>query len=89
VRRLADDHANAEFLAAGLHAIGLSVVAPQTNILYVDIPVPKIPGLKAHLDGRGINVTVTPRTRLVTHLDVPHPKIATTLQAFREFDWAD
>jgi hypothetical protein len=51
--------------------------------------VPKIPGLKAHLDGRGINVTVTPRTRLVTHLDVPHPKIATTLQAFREFDWAD
>jgi threonine aldolase len=89
VRRLADDHANAEYLAGGLRAIGLSVVAPQTNILYVDIPVPKIPGLKAHLEGRGINVTLTPRTRLVTHLDVPQPKIATTLQAFREFDWAD
>jgi threonine aldolase len=89
VRRLADDHANAEYLAVGLRAIGLSVVAPQTNILYVDIPVGKIPGLKAHLDRSGINVTLTPRTRLVTHLDVPHPKIATALQAFREFDWAE
>ncbi len=89
VQRLTDDHANAEYLAAGLRAMGLSVAAPQTNILYVDIPVPKIPGLKAHLEGRGINVTVGPRTRLVTHLDVPRPKIATALQAFREFNWAD
>ena len=89
VQRLADDHANAEYLAAGLRAMGLSVVAPQTNILYVDIPAAKISRLKAHVEGRGISITVAPRTRLVTHLDVPRPKIETTLQAFREFDWAD
>jgi threonine aldolase len=90
VQRLADDHANAEYLAGGLRAMGLNVVPPQTNILYVDIPVRQIQGLKAHLEGRGINVTVSPRTRLVTHLDVPRPKIATALQAFGEYPhWSD
>jgi len=90
VQRLADDHANAEYLAGELRAMGLNVVPPQTNILYVDIPVRQTQGLKAHLEGRGINVTVSPRTRLVTHLDVPRPKIETALQAFREYPhWSD
>jgi threonine aldolase len=90
VQRLADDHANAEYLAGGLRAMGLNVVPPQTNILYVDIPVRQTQGLKAHLEGRGINVTVSPRTRLVTHLDVPRPKIEIALQAFRDYPhWSD
>jgi threonine aldolase len=90
VQRLADDHGNAEYLAAGLRAMGLNVVPPQTNILYVDVPVRQTQGLKAHLEGRGINVTVSPRTRLVTHLDVPRPKIEAALQAFREYPhWSD
>jgi len=90
VQRLADDHANAEHLAAGLRAIGLNVVPPQTNIVYVDVPARQTFGLKAHLEQRGINVTVTPRTRLVTHLDVPRSKIDAALQAFRDYPhWPD
>jgi threonine aldolase len=85
VRQLAQDHANAAFLADGLRAMGLHVEPPQTNILYVDIPVELAGGLKSHLDQRGILATVGTRTRLVTHLDVPRTKIETVLQAFRDY----
>jgi threonine aldolase len=85
VPRLADDHANAEYLAAGLRALGLAVVSPQTNVVFVDIPLRETQALKVHLLERGINVTVAPRTRLVTHLDVPRTMIDITLRAFREF----
>ena len=85
VRLLAQDHANAGFLADGLRALGLHVEPPQTNILYVQIPVKNVEGLKSHLDERGILATVGTRTRLVTHLDVPRPKIETVLQAFRDY----
>ena len=90
VQRLAEDHANAEYLAAGLRAMGLNVVPPQTNILYVDVPAGQTLGLRAHLEQRGINVTVTPRTRLVTHLDLPRSKIDAALQAFRDYPhWSE
>ncbi len=85
VPRLAEDHANAEFLAAGLRAIGLRVEAPQTNMLYVAIPAPQAAALKMHLDERGILATVSQRMRLVTHLDLPRAKLETVLQAFRDF----
>jgi len=85
VRLLALDHANAGFLADGLRALGLNVEPPQTNILYVHIPVKNVEGLKSHLDERGILATVGTRTRLVTHLDAPLPKIETVLQAFRDY----
>jgi hypothetical protein len=41
--------------------------------------------LKSHLQQRGILATITPRTRLVTHLDAPREKIHTALRAFRDF----
>jgi threonine aldolase len=85
VRLLGQDHANAEYLAAGLQAMGLPVEPPQTNILYVEIPPSKVGGLKAHLEQCGILATVTRRTRLVTHLDVARDKIERVLQAFRDF----
>jgi len=89
VRQLAQDHANAEYLAQGLRELGLRVEPPQTNILYVDIPAAKTGDLKSHLQLRGILATITPRTRLVTHLDAPREKIQTALQAFRDYpDWA-
>src|ERR1700726_4393777 len=70
VQRLADDHANAQYLAEGLRAMGLKVEPPQTNVVYVDIPAQQVAGLKIHLEQCGILATVAPRTRLVTHLDV-------------------
>lgn len=85
VRRLAQDHANAEYLGDGLRALGLRAEPPQTNILYVDIPAPQAAGLKTHLEERGILATIAPRTRLVTHLDVPREKIDAVLQAFRDY----
>jgi threonine aldolase len=85
VRQLAQDHANAEYLADGLRAMGLRVEPPQTNILYVHIPALRAGDLKTHLEQRGILATITPRTRLVTHLDAPRDKIDTVLQAFRDY----
>jgi threonine aldolase len=85
VRRLAQDHANAEYLARGLRDLGLRVEPPQTNILYVDIPAAKAVDLKSHLQQRGILATISPRTRLVTHLDAPRDRIETALRAFRDY----
>ena len=85
VHRLAEDHEHAERLAAGLRAIGLTAEPPQTNIVYVEVPEAHVGALARHLDARGILATIGPRTRLVTHLDVPRAKLETALQAFREY----
>jgi threonine aldolase len=85
VRLLAQDHANAEYLADGLRALGLRVEPVQTNILYFDIPALKVQSLKTHIEQLGILATITPRTRLVTHLDLPRDKIDTVMQAFRDY----
>jgi threonine aldolase len=88
VARLAEDHDNAAYLSEGLRDLGLPVVPSQTNILYVDIPPRHVAPLTEHLLWRGIRASVAAHTRLVTHLDVPRPKINAALQAFREYpDW--
>jgi threonine aldolase len=89
VARLAEDHENAAMFADGLRELGLQVVPPQTNIFYVDIPARHVDPLTEHLLRRGIRASVAERTRLVTHLDVPRPKIDAALRAFREYpDWS-
>jgi threonine aldolase len=85
VAQLAQDHANAEFLAGELRAMGLPVEPTQTNMVYLRVPAATVPRLKAHLEERGILATVATRTRLVTHLDAPREKIAAVARAFREF----
>jgi threonine aldolase len=54
VQRLAEDHANADYLAAGLRDAGLKVAAPQTNVVYLEVAPAQIAGLKSHLEHRGI-----------------------------------
>jgi threonine aldolase len=85
VQRLAEDHDNAERLADGLRAIGLGAEQPQTNMVFVDIPETQVTSLAEHLAQRGILASIAARTRLVAHLDVSREKIATSLQAFREY----
>jgi threonine aldolase len=85
VARLAEDHDNAAYLSEGLRALGLPVVPPQTNILYVDIPARHVAPLIEHLLGRGIRASVAEHTRLVTHLDLSRAKIDAALRAFREY----
>lgn len=85
VARLADDHANAAHLAAGLRELGLPVEPPQTNIVYVEIPAEQVAPLALHLESRGIRASVAPHMRLVTHLDVSRAAVETALGAFREY----
>jgi len=87
VRRLAEDHVNAQFLAGGLRALGLNVISPQTNVVYVDVPPLHVTGLQAHLQARGIIATVGTRLRLVTHLDVTHADLTAVLRAIGDYDW--
>jgi threonine aldolase len=89
VQLLAQDHANAEYLAGELRRVGLQVEPTHTNMVYVHIPPPQIEALKRHLDECGILATVGPRTRLVTHLDAPRAKLETAAQAFRDFPYWD
>jgi threonine aldolase len=70
VDRLAEDHANAERLAKGLAALGLKVDPVQTNMVFVAIPKDSVAGLKEHLEKNGVVALVSPKFRLVTHLDV-------------------
>jgi threonine aldolase len=85
VERLADDHANAAHFAAGLGALGLKVDPPQTNIFYLEIEPQHVAPLTTHLLQRGIRASIDVHTRIVTHLDVPRPKIDLALEAFRSY----
>ena len=89
VQRLAEDHANAEYLAEGLRAAGLTVTPPQTNVVYLQVVPAQIDGLRTHLRQHGILASVAPRTRLMTHMDLPRAKIDRAIQAFRDYPhWA-
>ena len=85
VQRLAEDHANAEYLAAGLRAAGLQVTPPQTNVLFIEVVPAQIEALRAHLKQRGVIASVAPRTRLMTHMDLTRVQIDAAIQAFREY----
>jgi threonine aldolase len=85
VARLAEDHENAAYLSEGLRELGLQVSVPQTNIFYVEIPPRHVESLAAHLMQRGVRASISAHTRLVTHLDVPRPRIEAALKAFRDY----
>ncbi len=81
VERLAEDHRNAERLAAGLAQLGLAV-EQHTNMVFARIPPEKAASLAGHLHGRGVKILAAPRLRLVTHLDVDAAGIERALGAF-------
>jgi threonine aldolase len=81
VSRLAEDHANAERLAAGLREAGFEVEPPQTNMVFVKAP----DGFADHMVNNKILVLAGPRMRLVTHLDVDAAGIDRALAAARSF----
>ncbi len=71
VERLADDHQHARLLAEGLQGLaGVTVQAPQTNILFVDLAPEKAAGVVDRLKAAGVLCTGLYRLRFVTHLDV-------------------
>lgn len=86
VDRLADDHALARRLAAGLAALpGITVTPPQTNIVFAQVSDGRTPALLEHLKQRGVLATGLIGLRFVTHLDVDAAGIDLCLAAAREF----
>jgi threonine aldolase len=78
VERLAEDHANARALAAGLAELGCEVVDPETNIVVFSAPE----GFVDALGRRGVELSTTPdgRARAVTHLDVDRAAVDEALR---------
>jgi threonine aldolase len=86
IDRLADDHANARRLAEGLGRIaGITVVRPDTNIVFASIAGQRTEALLAHLKQRGVLATGLIGLRFVTHLDVDAAGVDRTVAAVAEF----
>ena len=84
VARLAEDHRNAERLAAGLRGLDLPVER-HTNMVFVRIPADRLARLGEHLESHGVRVLPAPRMRLVTHLDVDTAGIDRAVAAFASY----
>ena len=89
IARLADDHALAARLAAGLQGLpGVQVAPPHSNMVFVDLidqAKPRAPELLTFLKQNGVLTTGLYRLRLVTHLDVDAAGIDHTVALFRAF----
>ena len=84
VDRLAEDHANAKRLAAGLQGLpGVTVQLPETNMVFVDLPRERAGGVVERLRGQGVLCTGLYQLRLVTHLDVNADDVDRALQVLR------
>jgi threonine aldolase len=90
IDRLADDHANARFLAEGLHELDPSAVElseVETNMVYVNLEPfgVEAPELAEGLRDEGILALGAPgySMRLVTHRDVSESDAGTALEALR------
>ena len=88
VERLADDHARAKRLAEGFTLPGVSVVAPDTNIVFVTLDHPALEAneVLAALAERGIWMSRygVRRLRAIAHLDVDDAGIDRATAAFRD-----
>ncbi|MBI3716108.1 MAG: low-specificity L-threonine aldolase [Betaproteobacteria bacterium] len=86
VARLAEDHDNAAHLAAALAEIpALKVTFPDTNILFVDVPAADCAALAEEFKRQGVVALVSPRLRLVTHLDLSRVDIDRLIGIFQAF----
>ncbi|MCV2361676.1 low-specificity L-threonine aldolase [Paucibacter sp. TC2R-5] len=86
VARLGIDHALAKRLAAGLQGLaGVTVEAPQTNIVFVEVAGPRAAGVIDHLKARGVLATGLYKLRFVTHLDVDEAAVDQAIAAMHEY----
>lgn len=87
VARLADDHARAKRLAAGMRMDGVEVGEPDTNIVIARLAAPLDPGkVLAELEKRGVRMVGfgTGRIRAICHLDVDDAGVEGAIGAFGE-----
>ncbi|HEY1396805.1 low-specificity L-threonine aldolase [Roseateles sp.] len=86
VKRLGEDHALAKRLAEGLQGLpGLTVEAPQTNIVFCDVDQGIAAKLVEHLKSEGVLTTGLYKLRFVTHLDVDAEGVDRAVAATRRF----
>ncbi|MCY0389696.1 low-specificity L-threonine aldolase [Robbsia sp. Bb-Pol-6] len=89
IGRLAQDHANARALADGLSAFpGVSVTAPDTNIVFANVAADIALPLADHLARHGIAVSSAygaTQQRWVTHLDVDADAVRAALSVAGAF----
>ena len=93
IERLAQDHANAAMLAAGLNTVqGLQATA-NTNIVFIHVNHGMTDGLLAHLKAHGVLCTGREAgtyggkglLRMVTHLDVSAADIAAVIEVVKSY----
>lgn len=85
--RLAEDHARAERLAAGMRMDGVEVGEPDTNIVIARLAAPLDPAkVLAELEKRGVRMVGfgTGRIRAICHLDVDDAGVERAIGAFGE-----
>jgi len=86
VERLADDHANAARLAAGLGEVSaLTVTAQATNVVFLNVPDAQAKPLEEFLKQRGMLMQGVYAARLVTHLDVSRDDIDAFVAAVKVY----
>lgn len=86
VDRLADDHANAERLAAGLEGIGELDVTQATNMVFVAAPEAIHAEVISHVTSRGFLIGgYRPEMRIVCHLDVDSAAVEGLIEAFASY----
>jgi threonine aldolase len=83
VDRLAEDHHRTKQLADAILGQGYTLITPQTNILYIDVP--DSAQCVASLEQSGVRCLAVNQTRIrmVVHLDVDDVGIQHTIKAFR------
>jgi threonine aldolase len=86
VERLADDHANAARLAAGLAQIAeVTVMAQATNMVMARFPQEHCALLEAWLKERGMLTQMLYASRFVTHLDVSAADVDQFVEAVKAY----
>lgn len=88
VERLAQDHANAERLAAGLRGLpGVRALTQATNMVFVEFEPALCEGLTQAMRSQHIlmNAVYGGPTRLVTHLDVSEADVDRVVKAVADY----
>jgi threonine aldolase len=84
VDALAEDHANAARLAAGLGQIAeIEVESVATNMVFARVPADHCAALQAELAGAGVLAAITPSSRFVLHRDVTAGGVDRALDVIR------
>eukprot|EP01133_Synstelium_polycarpum_P002669 gene2669-3084_t len=86
IERLAEDHANAVWLEEALSKAGVEIAtSAQTNVLYVRVPVSLVPAFGPWMKERGVLLSCSPVTRILTHLDVSRADLERLVVLWTEF----